>query len=408
MSVIFHFCAAVAVLPFAAWAGVADSPLRLEYGGRLGPVPTTESTTYPLAIERTGSDYALEVRAVLKTGSGALKLISPDGSELYQRQWGTRLSEDLVQLPHLRAPGEHQVLIETESAVGEWRVRVVELPPVARLKSVYWSGPLLIVVGLAFLLGWHWKTDAPWRWFAVGAVVRVAAFLFAILLALAFHLTLRDSIEDAVPYAAFLAIESVVSGMASAVAMLTALLFAGFVFSSLRATFANAVALGVGAGAGEALLSGVVTTLGTSIVFGTGPKSGKWLVRLAYDSALTPLLPLVDPAKFTCVIVCLMAASALALLALTSRRSPPALWAGLLLTGLYAGIGLTRVWSLDGAASKWWILCGALPFAAVSVPILSWTLRTWRDSMAGGEAPMEEYLRLFDEEDAAMADVPND
>ena len=408
MRVISRFCAAIAVLPFAVWANAAEGPLRLERGGFLGPVPVTNSTTYPLTIVKTEADYALEARAVLKAGSGTIKLLSPDGSDLYQRPWGTRLSEDLVQLPKMHVAGEYQLLIETENAVGEWRVRVVEMPPVARLKSVYWSGPLLIGVGLAFLLGWRWKTDAPWRWFALGAAVRVVAFLLTVLGALAFHLTLRDSLEDSFPYVSFLAVESGVNGVVSAVAMLAAILLAGFVFSSLRSTCASAVALGVGAGAGEALLSGVVTTLGTNIVFGAGPKSGKWLVRLAYDSALTPLLPLVEPSKITCVIVCLMAASGLALLALASRRASPALWAGLLLAGLYAGIGLTRVLSLDGAASKWWILCGALPFVAVSVPILSWMSRTWLDSMAGGDAPMEEYLKLFDEEDAAMADVSDD
>ncbi|MCC6486666.1 MAG: hypothetical protein IT364_04135 [Candidatus Hydrogenedentes bacterium] len=408
MRVISRLCVAVAGVSLAVWAHAAGGPLRLESAGSLGPVPVTESTTYPLTIDEAEANYALEVRAVLKAGSGGIKLISPDGSELYQRPWGTRLSEDLVQLPQLGEAGEYQVLIETENAVGEWRVRVVELPPVARLKSVYWSGPLLIVVGLGFLLGWRWKANAPWRWFAVGALVRVAAFLLTVIGALAFHLTLRDSLEDSLPYVSFLAVESVVNGVASGVAMLAAILLAGFAFSPLRATCSNAVALGAGAGAGEALLSGVVTTLGTSIVFGTGPKSGKWLVRLAYDSALTPLLPLVEPSKFTCVIVCLMAASGLALLALGSRRFAPAFWSGLLLAGLYAGIGLTRVWSLDGAASKWWILCGALPFAAISVPILSWMSRTWRDSMAAGDAPMEEYLRLFDEEEAAVADVTDD
>ncbi|MCC6698367.1 MAG: hypothetical protein IT365_22270 [Candidatus Hydrogenedentes bacterium] len=401
-------CFAAAVLMFASRAIAVEGPLRWEHGGLLGPVPATDTTTYPLRIDKPEVNYALEVRAVLKAGSGAVRLLAPDGAELYQRPWGTRLSEDLVQLPQMRAAGEYQLLIETENAVGEWRVRVVELPPVARLKSVYWSGPLLMVVGLAFLLGWHWQTDAPWRWFAVGAAVRAAAFLFTILGALAFHLTLRDSLEDSLPYVSFLAVESGVNGGVSAIAMILAILLAGIAFSTLRVSCANAVALGVGAGAGEALLSGVVTTLGTGIVFGTGPKSGKWLVRLAYDSALTPLLPLVEPSKFTCVIVCLMAASGLALLALASRRWSPALWAGLLLAGLYAGIGLTRVWSLDGAASKWWILCGALPFAAASLLALSWMSRTWRDSMAGGDAPMEEYLRLFDEEDAAMADVSDE
>lgn len=406
MRVIAGFVAAV--LMFAIRANAVEGPLRLEHGGQLGPVPVTDSTTYPVWIDKPEVNYALDVRAVLKTGSGAIKVLAPDGAELYQRPWGTRLSEDLVQLPQMREAGEYRLLVETDNAVGEWRVRVVEMPPVARLKSVYWSGPLLMVVGLAFLLGWRWKTAAPWRWFAVGAVVRVAAFLFTVLGALAFHLTLRDSLEDALPYVSFLAIESGVSGVVSAIAMLAAILLAGVVFSSLRTLCANAVALGAGAGAGEALLSGVVTTLGTGIVFGTGPKSGKWLVRLAYDSALTPLLPLVEPSKFTCVIVCLMAASGLALLALASRRLFPVLWAGLLLAGLYTGIGLTRVWSLDGAASKWWILCGALPFAAIGVLALSWMSRTWRDSMAGGDAPMEEYLKLFDEEDAAMADVSDE
>ena len=408
MRIIPYLCLAIAVLGLSEWAHAGGTPLRIEHSGHLGPAPVTDSFTYPLVIENSEAEYAVEVRAVLSAGSGALKVLDPQGAELYQRLWGTRLSEDLVQLPRLREAGEYQLAIEAENAVGEWRVRVLELPPPAQLKRVYWSGPLLIVVGLAFLLGWRWQSRAPWRWFVVGAGVRVAAALFTVAGVLAFHLLLRDTLEDRLSYAAFILVESAVIGVASAVALLAAILVAGMAFSKLRAAFPNAVALGVGAGASEALISGVVTTMGTSIVFGNGPKSGKWLVQLAHDAAFTPLLPLVEPAKFACVIICLMAASALGVMALASRRLGPAVWAGLLLAGLYAGIGMTRVWALDGAASKWWILCGALPFAVLGIPVLSAMSRTWQESLVGGEAPMEEYLKLFDEEEAATADVADD
>jgi hypothetical protein len=243
------------------------------------------------------------------------------------------------------------------------------------------------------LLGWRIGTNAPWRWFAAGAVARVAAALFALVLVLVYHFTLRAPFEDSLSYAQYLVVDSGVMGIASGIAAAMVFLLAGLVLRGSRASAANGIALGVGAGAGETLVSSAVTIVGTGLLFGGSPKSERWMLQLAYDTALTPLLPLVEPVKFACVVLCLMAASGLCVMATATRRWGLLFGAFLLLAGLYAALGATRVWTLDGAVSKWWTLSGALPFAAVSVLVVRRCLRDWPRAVAPHEAPMEAFLR---------------
>jgi len=371
----------------------AQAAMRAEYEGTLGPEPVTNTFAYPLTIERPESTYAIDVQAVLREGSGELRVVDPSGAEIYRHLWGERLSQELAPLGPLGTTGEYHIEVDTDRAVGHWRVRIAEVPGPDRLKSIALVGPILGVVGLAFLVGWRIGTHAPWRWFGAGVGVRLAAAVLTLAGVLVYHFTIRGALDDALTYSHYLVVDSGVIGVASGIAMILALCFAGLVFRGARASASNAIALGVGAGASETLLSALVTVMGTGLLFGGSPKSGKWMLQLAYDTTLTPLLTLVEPAKFTCVILCLMAASGLTLMAIAARRWGLLFAAALLATGFYAALGATPVWALDGAASKWWIVCGALPFAIVSVLVVRWCLREWPPVVAPGEAPMEAFLR---------------
>jgi hypothetical protein len=371
----------------------ARAAVLVEYEKTLGPERVTDTVTYPLIVARPDSTYAIDVQAVLREGSGVLRITDPNGAEIYQHLWGDRISQELAPLGPLDLAGEYQIVVDVEGALGHWRVRVAEVPDAAQLRSIALTGPLLGVVGLAFLLGWRFGTRAQWRWFAVGAGARIAAAVLTLAVVLVYHFTVRGTLEDELPYSRYLILDGGVIGVASGIAAVLAFLIAGYMFRGSRKSAPNAIALGVGAGVSETLISSIVTIMGTGLLFGDSPKSEKWMLQLAYDATLTPMLPLVEPAKFICVILCLMAIGGLTLMAIAARRWGLLFPAFLLAAGFYAVLGATPVWALEGAASKWWILAGVLPFGIASVFVVRWCLNEWPPGLAPDEVPMEEFLR---------------
>lgn len=359
----------------------------------IGPEPVSETTTYPLTIDRPEAPHAIDVQAVLRAGEGELRVTDPNGNEVYRHLWGERLSEELAPLGPLNEAGEYHLVVDVENAVGHWRVRVAEVPGASELRSIALAGPLLAAVGIAFLIIWRFKTRAPWRWFAVGAGVRVVALVFSLPIIFLYYMLLRNALEDALPYSQFLVVNGAATGIAAGIGPVLASVLAGAVLRGSRGSGANAVAVGVGAGVSETLASAVVTMMGTGLLFGGSPKSGKWMLQLAYDATLTPLLPLVEPVKFVCVILCLTAICGLTLRAVAARRWASIVPALLLAVGFYAVLGGAPAWALEGAASKWWTVLGALPFAVVSGIAARHGVREWPQQTGPDEAPMEAFLR---------------
>ncbi len=364
-----------------------------EFEQSLGPEPVSDTASFPLRVDRPEALHAIDVQAVLREGSGSLRIVDPSGTEVYRHLWGDRVSQELAPLGPLETAGDYEIQVDLENALGDWRVRIAEVPDAAQLKRIAFAGPLLGLVGLAFVIGWRFGAGAQWRWFLAGAGLRVVAALLTLAVVLILHFTILVRLEDTLPYSQYVVVNGGIIGAASGLATVVTFLLAGLLFRGALKSAPNAIALGVGAGGAEALVSSLVTILGTGMLFGGSPKSGKWMLQLAYDSTMTPLLPLVEPAKFACVILCLMAVSGLALMAISARRWGLVIPAFLLAAGFYAVLGATPVWALEGAASKWWTVSGALPFAIVSAIVVRWCLREWPPAAAPDEAPMEAFLR---------------
>ncbi|MCL4691352.1 MAG: hypothetical protein KJ060_02435 [Candidatus Hydrogenedentes bacterium] len=382
-----------AVLAVLLGSCAVQADIIAEFEQSLGPGPMSDTATFPLRIDRPEAHHAIDVQAVLREGSGSLRIVDPSGAEVYRHLWGDRVSQELALLGPLETAGDYQIQVDMENALGGWRLRVAEVPDAAQLKSIAFAGPLLGLVGLAFVIGWRFGTGAQWRWLLAGAGLRVVAALLTLAVVLILHFTIEEALEDALPYSQYVAVNGGIVGAASGLAAVAAFLVAGLLFRGARKTAPNAIALGAGAGGTEALLSALVTILGTGMLFGGSPKSGKWMLQLAYDATMTPLLPFVEPAKFTCVTLCLMAVSGLALMAISARRWGLVIPSFLLAAGFYAVLGATPVWALEGAASKWWTVGGAVPFAIVSAIVVRWCLREWPPAAAPDEAPMQAFLR---------------
>ena len=151
--------------------------------------------------------------------------------------------------------------------------------------------------------------------------------------------------------------------------------------------------IGIGGGALEMLVTGAVSVLGLLGMFGGGPKSDQAQFLLAYDMAVTPLLPLADPVILAVQTICGVAATTLVVHGLRTRSSGPVFGGMVIFGAVLTAVGASRTLSLFGSESRWAILAVLAPVAAWSYVLLRRNLLAWVESPREGETALDAFTR---------------
>jgi uncharacterized membrane protein YhfC len=139
----------------------------------------------------------------------------------------------------------------------------------------------------------------------------------------------------------------------------------------------TAVGIGVGAGAIEAFLLGLLSLGAALFVFSGSTESDDLTNQLNALTAPTPLYFLMGPVERSIAVLGHAASRALVLLGSAHGRTKMVLsgWALFALTD-----GVAGAFILAGQASHmsmWWVELAVAPFALVSIPILRWCWKRW-------------------------------
>jgi hypothetical protein len=255
------------------------------------------------------------------------------------------------------------------------------------------AGPLALMLGLGCAIGWKVAARVGWRWLAAGALILVGVAVLRFVGLVSAQLTARGTVEDNVSPAVFIALDSLWFGVLGGVFTCVLTWFAAHIFRPLRERAATAAALGVGAGCFEAVVGGVGTILGMVTVLETGSRAASAQFNLAFDMAVTPLLPLVDIGRHACLILTRLAAAIVVVHGVAGRHKTSILAGFLLSGGIEASIGASQLFPLYGWPSRWTAVLAAVPWAVVSVAVARPLLRHWPLAAAPGESPMEAFLR---------------
>lgn len=380
----------IAIVFSAIALGAARGEVIAEHrGAYIKSKAITES--FPFEIVDATREYGISATAILDAGSGSLRVLDPNGEMVYQHLWSTRQSQKRSRLP-VAASGTYTLEVTVENARGEWRARVVALPARASLRWMYLSAALLVVLPVVALVIAQVR-GAAFRYAAAGGLMfligRVVWFAGAIVLKIAAGYAL----EDAMPFQAFLWIQSLILGVWEGIAATLAVVTVAVLVRTLRDKPANAIAAGIGAGALEMALTGVISILGLAIMFGGGQKSDGAQFLQAYDMAVTPALVLADPAIYAVRTVCTVAATVLIAYGLRARRFGPVCGGFVLFGSVLTAVGASRTLALFGPESRWLQLGVTLPVAIVSAVVLWRNLAAWLDGPKGEETAMDAFLR---------------
>ena len=203
--------------------------------------------------------------------------------------------------------------------------------------------------------------------------------------------TVRYALEDAMPYRAFWT-QSIL-GLWQGLAAIFGVLVVAFVARTVRERPANAVAAGIGAGAFEMFVTGVISFLGLAVMFGGGAKRDKAQFNQAYDMAVTPLLPLAEPAILAVQTICTAAATLLIVFGLRARRAGPVFGGGALFAAVLTAVSASRTITLFGPESRWVIMAVLVPVAALSCVLVRRNLPAWIESPRAGETVLDAFVR---------------
>lgn len=387
-------CAVFVHMLFAARVSHAD--LFIEERGAFESATTT-TKSFKIEIPDGQREYGISITAVLDAGSGSLRVLDPSGEMVYQHLWGTRESSERARLP-VAKPGVYTMQVDVENARGEWRARIVALPPRAGLRWMYLSAGLLVGLPLFATLVMR-LLGARVQYAAAGILMLFISKAFFGVGAFFLYRFAFVALEDAMPYKGFLWVQSVVLGAWEGVTALFGTLLVMRFMKSIHATSAHAVAAGIGRGAVEMLLTGVASFLGLVVMFGNGPKSDKAQFLQAYDMAVTPLLPVADPVIYVARAICAIAATTLIAFGVRTRRAAPVFGGAVIFGAALGAVSAARVISLFGAETRWLLPAVLMPLTVVAFAVLRRNLAEWVESPKSGETALDAFLRQYGGED---------
>jgi uncharacterized membrane protein YhfC len=240
------------------------------------------------------------------------------------------------------------------------------------------SGGLIIVVALAAVLWWKRGSHVEWRWFWAGAAIWTVGVALKFAVAMPLNPLL---VGKGGPPRAGLVVGIIYCGLMTGVFEIGVTLAAGLLWKRLADAPGRAVAVGLGAGAFEALMLGFAALAGSLAALVAGEQDTVASAVSVY-STHTSLLWLAGPVERVFSIAAHTAARVLVLEAVARRK-----W-----LGFWAGFGwLSLMDALAGAAlltgmtkshSIWLTELMFLPIAILSVPLTRWAMARWPKSDA--------------------------
>lgn len=237
---------------------------------------------------------------------------------------------------------------------------------------------MMLVAALAAIY-WCRVSHVQIRWLWVGAGLWTIAVVLKVVCSLLANAAVIGFMKENLSYFLLIVAGGLYVGIQSSVFEMGFTLLAILIWRQLGRDAKRAIAIGVGAGAFEAFLLGLSSTIAIVGAIAGVPGTEKIREEIAAVAAVTPLLWLVAPVERTFAVLCHASTRALILLGAVHRKPMMVFWGFLIFTLLDGVAGAVHVSGKLGSFSVWWIELAVLPFAVVSVPILRWCYVRWRD-----------------------------
>jgi uncharacterized membrane protein YhfC len=296
-------------------------------------------------------------------GRADLRILNPAGQTL-QRLGAVDCELKFQPIAGATAPGTYTLEVTTTRAIGEWRVwvRGGPTPPKVVRGPALASAAGMMLIAVASVWFWRNRSDVPWRWFWVGALLWTVAVVVKFAVAIPLNGPLLTGLKSSLPDWGYLTVGSIYGGVMTGITEVLFTFAAALIWPRMAATPQRAVAIGVGAGAFEAALLAIAAAA-AAIFAGAGTTS--------WTAARVPVV------ERLIAILCHVASRVLAIMAVASRQWVLFCYGFLLLSGIDAVAMYLHLSGNVGTMSFWTMEAMLAPFALVSIPTIRWCIRYW-------------------------------
>jgi uncharacterized membrane protein YhfC len=279
---------------------------------------------------------------------------------------------------------------------GKWQVSMAEVPDASLLYPMLATGPLMMLVAMAAVLWWRRKTGALWRWFWAGAGIWGVGVALKVAWAIPLNGPIIKALDAALPRSGYLAAGSVYIGALTGVFEIGITLAAALIWRRMVMTPAAAIAVGIGAGAVEALFLGLAGFVNIAVAASGAPGTEMVVVAAVLSIGPTSGAWLVGPIERILAIACHTGSRALTLLTVAGGKWRYFWYGFLIMTVIDSVAGYAHLANLIGTISLWWIELAILPAALVSVWAARWCYHHWPPApvtpVVDAPMPAEEQL----------------
>ena len=362
-------------------ATVAEADVLLDVSREMGPEPESGVEQFSFEVPETDTRIVLDISSTLSEGGANVRVLDPTGEVIHELSWKRKLTltGDIVSTSG--KTGVFQLEVSTDAAVGEWQIQVLELPEPSSLSLFLIPGPAMVLVALGSAIYWKRRSRTKWRWFWAGAGIWTVGVALKIASDVIFSQAILQWFEGIMPRVPYILVGGGYVGVHSAVFEIGITLAAALIWRAMARDANRAVAVGVGAGAFEALLLGVAVFVGILAALSGKPGTEAALAAAEGAALVTPLAWLVGPVERIIAILCHTSSRALVLLGVAKRRWS-FFWWGFMIFAVLDGIaGVAHVSGKIGQFSIWWIELAIAPLAVASVPIIRWCMTHWPDGI---------------------------
>ena len=235
----------------------------------------------------------------------------------------------------------------------------------------------VLLLSLASVLIWRSVSRVGLKWFGVGALLWVVAVPPKLGLFWLASPRVIGHLKEGLPYPYFIAAAGLYVGAVSSAFEMGVTWTAARLWPRLGRDAGRAIAIGLGAGAFEALLLGLAALAG-ALAIAAEVEDAEEVRKVIASTSLFWLLPLVER-----LMALLGHASTRALVLLGVAKGKPLMvcW-GFLLFAATDGVAGAFLVTGSHESHPWWAELAVSPDALIGIPILWWCYRRWRD---GGE-----------------------
>ncbi len=232
------------------------------------------------------------------------------------------------------------------------------------------SGPLVILIGCAAVWYWRRMSGATARWFWIGVALWTVAIIIKSVVAILANPAVIGALVTRVSRPTFIAVGGLYVGVESALCEIGLTILVGLIWRQLGENAGRAIAVGVGAGAFEAVILGLAT-FASALAARSGIR-GTEQIGEAFQTvaASTPLFWLAAPVERVTAILVHAASRGLVLVGIRHARSWMIALGFVIFTLVDALAGGVQLSGLLGKVSSWWfelLFAVTIPLSLVSI-----------------------------------------